>query len=409
MAVLSRKLTIAIAALATLGEAAPWIPKNTPWHQQHTTGKAIYFITNEAENAVVALPIKRDGSLAAGKSTKTGGAGEVMIQAATGNPQHPDGLASQSSLTIVGNTIFAVNPGSNTVSMLAIDPKDPLCLTVVGKPVAVPGEFPNTVAASAKNNLVCVATTGAVAGVSCASFSHRGIEPMDKLRLFDIGQSTPPKGPINTVSQTLFSSDETKLLTMVKGDPTSNKTGYVSVFDIERQWRRPSTLATRGVRSSPNGTAVLFGTSSIPGRPNSYFASDASFGAAVISLDHKGVATTAHRQVIEGQKATCWATVSTASHSAFVADVGRDLLVEMSLSDASIIKEYDLSANGDPGLIDLASAGSFVYALSPGNGTTGAAVTVLDVSGGKGRAKQAQRFSVAGLASSSAQGMAVLL
>ncbi|KAL5375006.1 hypothetical protein DPSP01_011496 [Paraphaeosphaeria sporulosa] len=406
---LPKKLALLIAALATLGDAAPRTPMNTLWHQQRTTGKAVYIITNEAENAVVALPIRKDGTLAAGRSTKTGGAGAVMVGAASGNPQLPDGLASQSSLSVLGNNIFAVNSGSNTLSMLAINPNDPSCLTMVGQPVAVPGEFPNTVAASAKNNLVCVATTGAVAGVSCASFSDQGIGPMDKLRPFDIGQSTPPKGPLNTVSQTLFSGDEMKLLTMVKGDPPNNKTGFVSVFDVQRQWRRPSTLATQGVRSSPNGTAVLFGTSRIPGSPNSFFATDASFGAAVISLDQNGTATAAHSQALDGQKATCWATVSSASRSAFVTDVGRDLIVEMSLSDASIIKQYDLSANGDPGLIDLASGGNFVYALSPGNGTTGAAITVLDVSGGKGGAKQAQRFSLAGLATSTAQGMAVLM
>ncbi|KAJ4353754.1 uncharacterized protein N0V89_005484 [Didymosphaeria variabile] len=409
MTALPTKVTLLFAVLAAFGETAPWAPKNTHWHQQSTTGKAIYYITNEAENAVVALPIKRDGSLAAGKSTKTGGAGAVMIQAATGKLELPDGLSSQSSLTLVGNNIFAVNPGSNTVSMLAIDPADPLCLTVVGKPVAVPGEFPNTVAASAKNNLVCVATTGAVAGVSCASFSHRGIGPMDKLRPFDIGQSTPPKGPLNTVSQTLFSADETKLLTMVKGDPMVNKTGYLSVFEVKRSWRRQATLATQDVRSSPNGTAVLFGTSRIPGSTNSLFTTDASFGAAIIDVDHSGQATAPHEQKIDGQAATCWATISPATGSAFVTDAAVDRIVEMNVKDASIIKEYDLSANRDPGLLDLASAGNFVYALSPGNGTTDPAITVLDVSGGQGSAKQAQRFSLSGFATSSAQGMAVFL
>jgi hypothetical protein len=304
--------------------------------------------------------------------------------------------------------IFAVNSASNTVSMLAINPHDPLCLTLVGQPVAVPGEFPNTVSASTKNKLVCVATTGAVAGVSCATFSHQGIGAMDKLRPFDIGQSTPPKGPLNTVSQTLFSDDETKLLTMVKGDPTANNTGFVSVFDVQQQQGCEASLSTREVRSSPNGTAVLFGTARIPGS-TSLFATDASFGAAVVSVDQRGKATAPSQQKIDGQKATCWATFSPATDSAFVTDVGVNRLVEMSTKDASIIKEYDLSTNQEPGMIDLFSAGNFVYALAPGNGTTGAAITVMDVSGGQGKAKQVQRFSLAGFAGSAAQGMAVLL
>jgi hypothetical protein len=97
------KLSLLFAILATLGHTAPSVPKNTYWRQQRTTGKAIYLITNEAENAVVAVPIKGDGSLSAGRVTKTGGAGAAMVDAASGELQLPDGLASQSSLTVVGN------------------------------------------------------------------------------------------------------------------------------------------------------------------------------------------------------------------------------------------------------------------------------------------------------------------
>ena len=62
-------------------------------------------------------------------------------------------------------TIFAVNAGSNTLTMLEVSKSDPTCLTVVGEPAALTGEFPNTVAASAKNKLACVGTTGAKAGI----------------------------------------------------------------------------------------------------------------------------------------------------------------------------------------------------------------------------------------------------
>ena len=67
--------------------------------------------------------------------------------------------------------------------MMAISQNDPTKLTMVGSPVDVPGEFPNTVAASAKNNLACVATTGAVAGISCAPFTaDGGLGAMDTIR-----------------------------------------------------------------------------------------------------------------------------------------------------------------------------------------------------------------------------------
>jgi hypothetical protein len=66
-------------------------------------GKAVYFITNGAENSVVALPIGQDGMLSRGTVTKTGGAGSVAIDRATKQPAMTDALIGQSSLTVVGN------------------------------------------------------------------------------------------------------------------------------------------------------------------------------------------------------------------------------------------------------------------------------------------------------------------
>lgn len=294
--------------------------------------------------------------------------------------------------------------------MMAISSQDPTALTCVGKPVKLTGEFPNTVAASVKNNIACVGTTGAVAGISCASFSDKGMGQMDSLRPFDLGQTTPPLGPLNTISHTFFSADETTLFTTVKGDPTVNKTGFLSTFPVQVGQGGPNKVSTKGVQSSPNGTAVLFGSAVMAKDPSLLFATDASFGAAVLKMDSAGQATVKGAGKIEGQKATCWATISDTTNSAYVTDVAVNRVVEMSLDDASIIKELDLSANGDPGLIDLRAAGDFIYALSPGNGTTNAAITVLDVSGGKGSMKQIQHFDLGRMgAGRTSQGMAVML
>lgn len=294
--------------------------------------------------------------------------------------------------------------------MLAIDPQQPTKLKAVGKPVALPGEFPNTVAASAKNQLACVGTTGAKNGISCSSFSSGGLGQMDGLRSFGLKQSTPPVGPTNSVSQTFFSEDESRLFTTVKGDPAANNTGFFSVFPVKSQGgQKPASLSTQDVRSSPDGTAVLFGSANIPGT-SSVFATDASFGGAVLSIDpNSNIASLTGKQAIDDQKATCWATVSAATGSAFVTDVGVNHVVEMSLKDASILSVTDLSANGDPGLIDLRAGGNFVYALSPGNGTTPAAITVLDVSRGQGSVKMIQHFALGCMGvGKNAQGMAIL-
>jgi hypothetical protein len=293
-------------------------------------------------------------------------------------------------------TLFAVNAGSNTVSMLSIDPQNPTKLTVIGEAAALPGQFPNSVAASSKNKLVCVATTGSENGVSCSSFSEKGFGPMDGLRSFGLNQTTPPLGPTNMVAEIFFSDDESRLFATVKGNPAVNDTGFFSVFPVEKSGcQAQATLSTQDIRS-----ANIAGTSNV-------FVTDASFGAVVISVDpSSNEASLVAKQVIAGQSASCWATISPVTKSAFVADAGLNRLVEMSVTDASIISITDLFADGDPGLLDMATAGNFLYALSPGNGTTAAAIAVVDVSGGQGSAKLVQHFQLNGMGvDKNAQGM----
>lgn len=272
--------------------------------------------------------------------------------------------------------------------MFSIDKKDPTKLKMIGKPVKVPGEFPNTVAASMKNHVVCVGATGAKAGVSCASFSKsRGLGAMDKLRPFELGQSTPPAGPTNTVSHVFFSGDEKTLFATVKGDPGKDNVGFLAAFPAQPACR--GGVGAKGTRSSPKDTLVLFGSSPIEGSSD-VFVTDASFGAAVLSIDAKGQGTTKGRGVVDGQKATCWATISKATKTAFVTDVGVNRLVEMSVEDASIVNEIDLSQNKQTGMIDLRAAGEMVYALAPGNNVTEPAIIVVDAVEGE----QVQALSI---------------
>jgi hypothetical protein len=141
----------------------------------------------------------------------------------------------------------------------------------------------------------------------------------------------------------------------------------------------------------------------IPGTSR-IFVTDAAFGGAVLTLDSAGdhVSLLAKQQ-IDGQQATCWAAFSKEQGTVFVTDVGVNRLIEMSSVNAEVISTVDLT-NGDPGLIDLQAVGEFVYALSPGNGTTEPAITVIDIH----RKQQIQHFQVRHLGGSkSSQGLAI--
>ena len=303
-------------------------------------------------------------------------------------------------LTII-KMLFNVNPGSSTVSMFTIDPANPTKLTMVGKPADTAGDFPVTMAVSTKHQLVCAANAGAKAGISCGKFSpSSGLGPMQPIAAFNLNQTTPPQGPLNGPADTFFNNDETALITTVKGDPTVNNTGFLSVLPIVK-----GTAKGPDTRSSPAGTAVLFGTVPIPGT-KSVLATDASFGAAVLKISpDTNQATIQAKLDIADQKATCWATVSSVTNSGFVTDVGVNHLVEMDLTTGALIKELNVT-NGNPGMIDLEAGGNFIYALSPGAANISSAVAVFDVSGGWGSAKAIQNFNPTGV-NVNAQGMAL--
>ncbi|TVY43811.1 hypothetical protein LSUB1_G002161 [Lachnellula subtilissima] len=365
-------------------------PGKGPWGRQPGPmpgAKAIYFISNAANNSVVALKVAADGTLSDGSITATGGVGMSGLDS-TGNPAGADGLFSQGSLKIAGNTLLAVNPGSNTVSMFSINPWDPTKLTMVGTPASTLGEFPVSVTISEKLAIACVANSGAKSGPSVQSHS-------DKLLLLP-DRSTPSRKPF-------FNADNTALLTTVKGNPMVNNTGFISAFPVQN-----GCVSPQETRSSPNGTAVLFGVALLPGSNDKIFMTDASFGAVTVSLSAGLTGSTDASTKIDGQMATCWATFSEATGTAFVTDVLVNHLVEIDPATGAIVTAT-AGATGNLGMIDLEGKGNFIYALAPGNttGGTAATVTVFDVSGGKGAAKVVQNFAPQGV-TDTVQGMAIM-
>ena len=102
--------------------------------------KAIYFMTNQDANSIIMLPVQADGKLADGSIIATGGKGASLIDGKTNQSAQSDTLASQGAVRVVGSSLFAVNPGSNSLSMFAIDPQNPAKLAAVGQPVQTGGD-----------------------------------------------------------------------------------------------------------------------------------------------------------------------------------------------------------------------------------------------------------------------------
>ncbi|KAI2717499.1 hypothetical protein CBS147332_4379 [Penicillium roqueforti] len=207
---------------------------------------------------------------------------------------------------------------------------------------------------------------------------------MDQVIDFELHQTTPPVGPTNTVAQVFFAANDTRLITTVKGDPSAGKAGFVSVLPFKDSCS--SVFESHDIRSSPPSTAVLFGGVEIPGTSD-LFITDASFGATVLSLDDVTDEVSSTRSPSKARKPR----------------VGLPTILEVRNDGSKILTILDLR-NGDPGLTDVRAIGHYVYALSPGNGTTVAAITVVDSFEGR----QIQHFELDKLgAGQRSQGLAI--
>ena len=237
---------------------------------------------------------------------------------------------------------------------------------------------------------MCVANTGAASGVSCAKYGTDGsVSAFDALRPFELHQTTPPSEPLNGLCQVFFSEDQTQLITIVKGNGSSTDPSLVTTFAVDVAAK---SVSYNAVSVSPAGSKVLFGTVNIP-NTNNLLASDAAFGALILNLED--LATPLALTNITDQKATCWATFSEVTGTGFVDDVIVSQLTEIDVSTGEIVAIHP-NNNGGQGLVDLMTVNSKIYALAPGDGTVPSAVTVFDVSGGKGSAHSVQNFVVPG-------------
>jgi len=325
---------------------------------------AVYFMTNDAKgNFVVASAIGTDGKITPTNAVYTGGKGGHGAPAS--GDAGPDPLFTQDSVKVGKNFLFAVNAGSNSLTMFKINELQPTEISMVGMPVDTQGDFPVAVAYSEKMNLACVVNGGAVDGVACfTADEQKGLVPVPNTnRALNLKQTTPPTGPPNTVSDIIFSEDETKLLVSVKGIPPTP--GRISAFDVNAE---DCSLSETSVDSTPSqGGVVPFSMTIIPGK-NAVLNTDAAVGFAVYDFS-QGATASSTIVPIEGQGATCWSNFSPKTGTFFLTDILTSTVTEVKVDDSlqgSIVKQYPLAAGS--GTIDNAIAtingNDFLYVLS---------------------------------------------
>jgi DNA-binding beta-propeller fold protein YncE len=301
---------------------------------------------NATGNQIVAYDRSDDGTLTLAATYQTGGLGGVL------NGSVVDHLASQGSLAYdrAHGLLYAVNAGSNTVSVFAVN-GDQLTLSQV---VDSGGTFPVSVTVHSDMVYVLNAENGAsVSGYRVAGGRLHRIE--GSIRSLGLAIPTDATQFTHTPGQVAFSPDGSQLIVTTKAEGNG-----IDVFAVRPDGRlRPSPV----VNAEPG--AVPFGvTFDSAGHLLVANAGPNSLSTFILKAD--GTLTPVD-SVANGQAATCW--VAPAGGFFYTSNAGSPSLSGYQDSSGGELTLLG-STPTDPGTVDAAASadGNFLYVQTGGNG-----------------------------------------
>lgn len=315
-------LGLAAAALAACeqhrGATDPAALLETSLEAQHAAGagdaqRAVYTLTNQAAgNAVAVFSRAADGTLSAAGSVATGGAG-------TGG-----GLGSQGAIVLSadGLRLFAVNAGSNDVSVLDVGPAG-LSLASV-----TPSGGTQPISLTVHGNVLYVLNAGGDGNISGFTIGRTGV-------LTSIPGSTRPLSGGNVgPAQVSFSPDGRRLVV------TEKNTNLLDVYAVDRSGVAGAPTSAASAGGTPFGFAF--------GHRNALFVSEAAGSASSYVLDAGGEVTLVSGSVSTHQGAPCWAVVTADGRFGYTGN------------GAGSVSAYAIAPDGSISLLDADGATAVV-------------------------------------------------
>jgi 6-phosphogluconolactonase (cycloisomerase 2 family) len=346
--VLTRLVPGLASALAVAAFAAPTASASTISHHDFDGARGTVFVQtdNTAGNAVVAYDRAPDGTLRLAGTYLTGGLGGILTGSVV------DHLASQGSLLYdqEHGLLYAVNAGSNTVSVFAVY-GDRLALRQV---VSSGGTFP--VSLTVDGDYVYVLNALGAGSVYGYRVDGGRLSPIPgSARSLDLTPVTGPNQFTNTPGQVAFAPDGSALIVTTKMNGNN-----VDVFSVRHDGR----LSTSPVVNSEPGTVPF--AISFDRHGNVLIAEAGPSALATFALSRDGVLTQLD-SALTGQAATCW--VARAGRYFFTSNAG-----SASVSGYTVGPDGSLTALGNTGTnagtVDATSAahGRFLYVQTGGAG-----------------------------------------
>jgi len=296
---------------------------------------AVYTLTNQvAGNAVAVFTRGADGRLTAAGTVATGGAG-------TGAS-----LGSQSAVSLSndGRRLFAVNAGSNDVSVFAVSPAG----LALASRTASGGTLP--ISLTVHGNVLYVLNAGGSGNISGFTVGTSGDLTPIAAAILPLSGSTV--GPADVQ----FSPDGRHLVV------TEKNTNLLDVYAVDAS----------GVASGPTTTASAGGTpfGFAFGRRNDLFVSEAAGSASSYVLDASGTPALVSGAVSTHQGAPCWAVVTADGRFGFTGN-GAGSVSAFAIAPDGAISLVD--ANGGTALIGsgindiaLSHNSRYLYVLQTG-------------------------------------------
>jgi len=328
-----------LAALALIG-AQPAVAADD--------GSGVVFVqANEPSgNNIDVFDRGADGRLTLAGTFATGGLGGIAAGAVS------DHLASQGSLTLSadGRALIAVNAGSDTVTAFRVH-DDRLQLRNI---VSSGGEFPASVAVH--DDLVYVLNSGGSGIVQGFRLVGGRIEPIPgSARTLGLANTDPPNF-LTAPGQVGFTPDGGKLLVTTKASTSS-----IDVFDVGPDGRLSASPVV-----NPSATPVPFAFTFGPlGRLVDGEAGTSSVTTYAIGADGT---LGGPKSASDGQAALCW--IQRVGDVYFVSNTGSNTLSSFAVdSTGQPTLLHAVAATTNPGPIDLAASGGFLYAETGAQGT----------------------------------------
>jgi 6-phosphogluconolactonase len=281
---------------------------------------AVYVLTNQVVNAIAVFNRAPDGTLTAAGMFLTGGAGNPVAQ--PGDPP-TDPLASQGSLILSQNKqlLFAVNAGSNEISVLRVEKSGLVLVDVVSSGGIRP------ISLTLHDDLLYVLNEGGTPNITGFTVETDGsLTPL-------AGSTRPLVGGVGAdPAQVGFSGDGSLLVV------TEKLGNRLDTYTVGTDGLPSAPIPTASNGLTPFGFAfrggVLVVSEAFAGMPNQGKAS--SYNAAP-----SGMLSVISGSVPDFQTAACWVVITNNGKLVFVSNTG-----------SAAISSYQLSAGGALSLIE---------------------------------------------------------